>query len=112
MQYILKTDASATLVSFVLTKEVDGRELIGDASSRSLNRAERNWSVLDKEFFSLLVAVRENISLLRQGRFTVVTDCRALCDWDEAEPLSGPTRRTRWAEELRELDFEVVFRGD
>ena len=111
MRYILKTDASATLVSFVLTKEVDGRELIVDASSRSLNRAERNWSVLDKEFFSLVVAVRKNISLL-QGRFTVVTDCRALCDWDKVEPLSGPTRRSRWAEELRELDFEVVFRGD
>ena len=62
MRYILKTDASATLVSFVLTKEVDGRELIVDASSRSLNRAKRNWSVLDKEFFSLVVAVRKNIT--------------------------------------------------
>ena len=112
MRYILKTDASATLVSFVLTKEVNGRESAVDAGSRTLNRAERKWSVLDREFYSLVVAVRENISLLRQGSFTVVTGCRALCNWDIVEPLSGPTRRTRWAKELRELDFEVVFRGD
>ena len=111
MRYILKIDASATLVSFVLTKEVNGRELCVDASSKLLNRTERNWPALDKEYYSLLVAVRENISLLRQGRFTVVTDCRALCNWDAVKP-SWPTYRTRWAEELRELDFEVVFRGD
>lgn len=77
-KYIPDTDASDDAIGVVLQQVQDGNVKVIAYGSRTLNKAERNYCITDKE----LLAVRYFIEYYRQyllGRnFTVRTDHQAL----------------------------------
>ena len=107
-KFILDTDACDVSIGAVLSQMQDGRERVIAYASRTLNKAERNYCVTDRE----LLAIRYFTEYFRQyllGRhFTVRTDHQAL-KWlfSLKEPKS---RIARWIEVLSSYDFEVEYR--
>ena len=106
--YILDTDASDRSIGAVLSQVQNGRERVIAYASRTLNKAERNYCVTDRE----LLAVKNFAEYFRQyllGRtFKIRTDHRALV-WlfSMREPKS---RIARWIEILSAFDFQIEFR--
>ena len=107
-EFILDTDACDTAIGAVLCQVQDGKEKVIAYGSRSMNRAERNYCITDKE----LLAVRHFVEYFRQyllGRkFRVRSDHRALV-WlfSLREPKS---RIARWIELLSPYNFSVEYR--
>ncbi|MEW8561290.1 MAG: reverse transcriptase domain-containing protein, partial [Candidatus Thiodiazotropha sp.] len=106
--YVLDTDASDTQISGVLSQIQDGRELVISYGSRTLNKAEKNYCITDKE----LLAIRHFTEYYRQyllGRhFLVRSDHQALTFlFKMKEPKN---RLARWIEILSAYDFSIEFR--
>ena len=76
--YIIDTDASNSQIAGVLSQIQDGRECVISYGSRTLNKAEKNYCITDKE----LLAIRHFTEYYRQyllGRhFLVRSDYQAL----------------------------------
>ena len=106
--YYLDTDASDMGIGAVLSQEQDGIERVIAYASRSMNRAERNYCVTDKE----LLAVRYFIEYFRQyllGRhFCVRSDHQALRWLFQLKEPKG--RIARWLERLSAYDFSIEYR--
>ena len=107
-EYILDTDACDTSIGCVLSQMQDGRERVIAYASRSLNKAEKNYCVTDKE----LLAVRYFMEYFRQyllGRkFVVRTDHQALVWLFRAKEPKG--RVARWIEILSAYQFSIEYR--
>ena len=106
--YVLDTDASDTQIAAVLSQMQDGKERVISYGSRTLNKAERNYCITDKE----LLGVRHFTEYYRQyllGRkFLVRSDHQALTFlFKLKEPKS---RIARWIEILSAFDFSIEFR--
>jgi hypothetical protein len=106
--FILDTDACDTAIGAVLSEIQDGHLRVIAYGSRTLNRAEGNYCITDKE----LLAVRYFIVYYRQyllGRtFTVRTDHQALIWLFSLKEPKG--RIARWVEILSTFDFTVEYR--
>ena len=106
--FILDTDACDYGIGAVLSQLQDGKERVIAYASRTLNKAEQNYCVTDKE----LLAVKHFIEYFRQyllGRtFLVRSDHQAL-KW--LFTLREPKGRiARWIEILSAFDFEIEYR--
>ena len=59
----------------------------------------------------MISGVRANSHYLRHARFKIVTDHRPLLAWRKVDEKKDPTgRRTRWAIELDNYDFDLVYK--
>lgn len=78
--------------------------------SRTLQPAEKNYDVFDKEMLAIFYTLVEWRSWLLslQQKFTVVTDHKALTYFMSTKNLTR--RQVRWAERLSEYDFTVSYR--
>ena len=106
--FLLDTDACDTGIGAVLSQVQAGQERVVAYASRSLNRAERNYCVTDKE----LLAVRYFVEYFRHyllGRqFCIRTDHQAL-KW--LFSLREPKGRiARWIEILSAYQFSIEYR--
>ncbi|MGL4849713.1 MAG: reverse transcriptase domain-containing protein [Clostridium sp.] len=72
--FLLRTDASGTAVGAVLSQE---DKPVG-FMSKSLNGAQLNYCVYDKEFLAIITALKQWEHLLRNSHVTVETDHKAL----------------------------------
>lgn len=107
-QFVLDTDASGKAIGGVLSQVQDGKKRVVPFASRTLNKAERNFCVTDRE----LLAVRNFVEYFRHyllGRgFILRTDHQAL-KW--LFSLNEPKGRVaRWIEVLSTYVFEVQYR--
>ena len=106
--FILDCDACDVGIGGVLSQIQNGRERVIYYGSRTLNKAERNYCVTDKE----LLAVRHFVEYFRQyllGRhFVVRTDHQALVWLVNLKEPKG--RVARWIEILSAYNFSVEFR--
>ena len=107
----VKTDASGTCVGHVLTQFPLGKEKIISYGSKKLTDTQLKWITYDKEFFALIIGVKDNCHYLRHRAFKAITDHRPLLAFRKIDPKDDPTgRRIRWANYLELYDFELIYR--
>ena len=78
LPFSLQTDAFSTGLAAALTQVQDGHERIIAYASRSLNKAERNYTVTEWECLAVVWAIRKYREYLEGYHFTVVTDHSSL----------------------------------
>ena len=107
-QFILDVDACNYGIGAVLSQVQDGKEKVVSYASRTLNRAETNYCVTDKELLAIRYFVEYFRHYLLGRHFTVRSDHSAL-KW--LFSLKSPTGRiARWIEILSGYDFDVEYR--
>ena len=108
LPFTLQTDACTTGLGALLTQENDGEEKIIACGSRSLSKAERNYSATELECLTVIWAVEKYRQYLEGTHFTVITDHSSL-RW--LKNLRDPTGRlARWAMRLAQHDMEIIHR--
>ncbi|KAG7307441.1 hypothetical protein JYU34_007633 [Plutella xylostella] len=103
------TDASNFGIGAMLAQTIDGVEHPVAYMSRSLNKAERNYSTTEREALAVLTALEHWRCYLENGStFSIFTDHAAL-KWFLS--LSNPTGRlARWGVRLSSFNFEIKHR--
>jgi RNase H-like domain found in reverse transcriptase/Reverse transcriptase (RNA-dependent DNA polymerase) len=76
-QFILDVDASGTGIGSVLAQLQGGRERVIAYASRSLNKAERNYCITEKELLAAVYFIQYHRQYLLGRKFLVHTDHQA-----------------------------------
>ncbi|XP_049866081.1 uncharacterized protein LOC126366827 [Pectinophora gossypiella] len=106
--FILTTDASNYAVGAVLSQGDIGKDKPIAYASRTLNKAEGNYSTIEKELLAILFGVKTFRPYLYGRKFKIVTDHRPLV-WlfNDKDPGS---RLIRWRLKLEEYDYEIIYK--
>lgn len=108
LPFVIQTDASDYGLGAILSQIQDGSEKVICYLSRSLNKAERSYSVTEKECLAVLFAVEKLRPYIEGTKFTVITDHYSL-KW--LHQIKDPVGRiARWAIRLQQYDFDVIHR--
>ena len=106
--FTLDTDASDTTIGAVLSQEQEGQIRVIAYGSRTMNKAERNYCITDKELLAVRYFTEHYRQYLLGRRFIIRTDHQAL-KW--LFSLKEPKGRVaRWLEILSSFNFEVEYR--
>lgn len=107
--YYLDTDAADSGLGVVLSQEQDGEERVLAYASRSLNAAERNYSITRKELLAVIFGLKRFRQYLIGRKFIIRTDHSAL-QWlrRTPEPIA---QAGRWLATMEEFDFTVQHRS-
>jgi hypothetical protein len=107
--FILTTDASGFAVGAVLSQGKIGQDKPISFASRTLNRAEENYSTIEKELTAIVWACRHYRPYLLGRPFTIVTDHKPLT-WMFS--MKDPSSRLlRWRLLLEEFDCRVEYKA-
>lgn len=108
LPFCIQTDASDYGIAGVLTQMQDGHEKVICYLSRSLTKAERKYTVTEKECLAILYSVEKLRPYIECSHFTLITDHYSL-KW--LYSIKDPVGRiARWAVRLQQYDFEIVHR--
>lgn len=107
-EYILDTDACNVRIGAVLSQVQEGQEKVISYGSRTLNRAETNYCVTDKELSALRYFVEYYRQYLLGRKFLVRTDHWALVWLFGLKEPKG--RIARWLEICSAFDFSIQHR--
>lgn len=106
--FTIQCDASDTGVGGVLTLVSDGEEVVIAFCSRSLSKAERNYSVTERELVALLFSLEKFRPYVEGTHFKEITDHYSLL-W--LRGLKEPTGKlARWAIKLQQYSFDMEHR--
>ena len=114
LETILETDASDTAISGILSQYVEScdKKLLHPVAyfSRNLTPAERNYGIGDKELLATVASLTQYrpyvVNLVQP--LLVITDHSNLTAFASKQVLNR--RQARWANELSELNFKIVYR--
>lgn len=101
--FILSTDASSCALGAYLHQD-DGPISF---ASRSLNRAERNYSATDREFLALVWGIKKFRQYLYGRNFECRTDHKPLLTMLKSSPLNS--RHARYLQQLEEYNFQLNY---
>ena len=104
----LYTDASNIGLGAILAQQQEGKERIICCASRTLNKAEQNYSATKKECLAVVWGIRNFRNYLIANHFKVYTDHYSL-QW-LCVMKNEPAILHRWAAQLEDYDFEVLHR--
>ena len=102
-QFVVYTDASDVGLGAVLEQD---NHVIAYAS-RTLTKAEQNYSVIQKECLAIVYATKQFCHYLLGRQFQLHTD-HAPLQWLSAQRMEGLL--CRWALALQEYSFTIVYR--
>lgn len=108
-EFIIQTDAADGGIGYVLLQEENGVRFPVYFGSRTLNQAERNYSVTEKECLSIVEAVKKFKQYIEFSHFTIETDHQALSWLMKLKEPAG--RLARWALQLQGLKFDVKYKA-
>ena len=101
----LYTDASDYGIGGYLCQVIDNIEYPIAFISKTLSKAEKKWSVYEKEAYAIFYALRKWEHYLQGVKFTLFTDHRNLT-FLEKDPSP---KVQRWRIAVQEYDFDVAF---
>lgn len=107
-KFTIQSDASQTALGGVLTQVIDEEERVIAYASRSLSRAERNYTTLEKELLAVLFCIDKFKAYIEGVRFNVITDNYSLLWLNNLKNPSG--KLVRWAVKLRQHSFDLIHR--
>ena len=109
--YIIECDASDFATGAILSQRDDeGKTHPIAFQSKSMNDAERNYEIYDKELLAIIRALEEWRHHLEgaEHRVTILTDHKNLEYFESARTLTR--RQARWSLFLTRFDFEIQHR--
>lgn len=108
-EFILTTDASLHAIGGILSQGEIGKDLPIAYASRTLNKAESNYSTIERELLAIVWAVKHYRPYLFGRKFKIVTDHKPLT-WLFSIKDPG-SRLVRWRLKLEEYDYEIVYKA-
>ena len=102
-QFVLQTDASSVGVGAVLEQ---GGKVVAYAS-RALSKAERQYSVIQRECLAAVYGMKQFRHYLLGRSFKLVTD-HAPLQWLSSQKMEGLL--CRWSLAIQEYDFTIAYR--
>lgn len=108
-QFVLTTDASKIALGAILSQGPVGKDKPIAYASRTLNRAEANYSTTEQELLAIVWATKHFRPYLYGTKFTIVTDHKPL-RWLFAIADAG-SRLMRWRLKLMEYEYDIVYRA-
>ena len=107
--FVLTTDASDYAVGSILSQGDIGQDKPIAFASRTLNKAEINYSTVEKELLAIVWSCKHFRPYLLGRTFTVVTDHKPLT-WIFS--IKDPSSRLlRWRLLLEEYQFKIVYKA-
>ncbi|KAF2905187.1 hypothetical protein ILUMI_00997 [Ignelater luminosus] len=94
LPFTLQCDASEVGLGCVLTQDQAGVEKVIAFASRSLSRAERNYSATEKECLAVVFGVEKFRAYIEETSFTVITDDHSLLWLHRMKDPSGKLARS------------------
>ncbi|KAL4125776.1 hypothetical protein QTP88_010016 [Uroleucon formosanum] len=107
--FIITCDASNYAVGCVLSQGVIPADLPIAYASRTLNKAEINYSTTEKELVAIMFGVKQFRPYVYGQKFTIITDHKPLT-WLFSVKDPG-SRLLRWRIKLDEFDYEIQYKS-
>ena len=108
-QFTVATDASGTALGAVLSQVIENKERGIAYWSRQLNKAERNYSTVEREALAVVCAVKEFFPYLYGRPFILLTDHNPLTSLRGLSDVGG--RLTCWVLFLQQFDMTIQYQS-
>lgn len=107
-EFILTTDASNYAIGAILSQGQISQDLPIAYASRTLNKAECNYSTIERELLAIVWAVQHFRPYLYGRKFIILTDHRPLTWLFKCKDPSS--RLIRWRLKLEEFSYEIRYK--
>ncbi|CAB0009988.1 unnamed protein product, partial [Nesidiocoris tenuis] len=104
----LATDASAYAVGAILSQGPIGQDLPIAFASKTLSSAQSRWSVIERETFGIIFAVKHFFPYIFGRHVKIYTDHRPLTWLFNHKDQNS--KLFRWSLELSKFDYEIIYR--
>lgn len=105
--FIITSDASKVAIAAILSNKIEGEDRPIQYFSKTLNKAQRNYSTIELELFAIIASIR-HWSCYLHNKFYVFTDHKPIEYLFNSKHNSS--RIHRWRLELLEFQFEVAYK--
>ena len=108
LPFVVHTDASDHAIGGVLSQVQDGKERVIAYWSRQLNKAQRNYSTIEREALAVVGAIQEFYPYLYGFHFDLYTDHNPLVFLKTVKDYGG--RISRWLLLLQQFQFTIRYK--